>query len=468
MLGSVAERLPRISPRLRKRAVAKAQAARSISVGREVLLFVAGCALAAGLIGGASFWEVNQAATAEAINEAQVITQLARTTIGTQGLLTSALIAGDPAAISKLDKAVNAEVISKRVVRMKIWTTSGMIIYSDAAGLIGETFSLGDEEDAALAGNRTASEVSDLTRPENRYEKPFGKLLEVYLPVEANGGAGPKLLFETYQRYSAVEADQQRVWNGIFPALVAGLALLFIVQIPLSWRLARRLQRSSRDRAALLQRAIDSSETERWRIAGDLHDGPVQNLTAVSLTLGSAAMRMTAPDRESPSHQELVSVMQTASHESRTAIRELRTMIMEIAPPDLDQGGISAALERLATVAREHGMTADVDLAISAGGQPLDDIALIYRTAQEAIRNVVKHAGAKHVSIRLSRSQGMVTLVITDDGCGFTPDDLKRRRQNGHVGLSLLEERVAEAGAKIEIHSDPGHGTSVRLQLARS
>jgi two-component system NarL family sensor kinase len=177
---------------------------------------------------------------------------------------------------------------------------------------------------------------------------------------------------------------------------------------------------------------------------------------------------MTAPDRESPSHEELVSVMQTASHESRTAIRELRTMIMEIAPPDLDQGGISAALERLATVAREHGMTADVDLAISAEGQPLDDVALIFRTAQEAIRNVVKHADAKHVSIRLSRSQGMVTLVITDDGCGFTPEDLKRRRQNGHVGLSLLEERVVEAGATIEVHSAPGHGTSVRLQLARS
>jgi two-component system NarL family sensor kinase len=468
MLGSVADRLPRISLPLRRRAPAKTPGARSISVGREVLLFVAGCGIAAALIGGASFWEVNQAATGEAINDAEVITQLARTTISTQGLLNSALIAGDPAAISRLEKAVTAEVISARVVRVKIWTTSGTIIYSNAPGLIGEKFDLGEDEEDALADNQTASEVSDLSRPENRYEKSFGKLLEVYLPVEANGGAGPKLLFETYQVYSAVQADQERVWNGVFPALVAGLALLFIFQIPLSWRLARRLQRSSRDRAALLQRAIDSSETERWRIAGDLHDGPVQNLTAVSLTLGSAAMRMTSPDRETPSHDELVSVMQTASHESRTAIRELRTMIMEIAPPDLDRGGISAALERLAAVAREHGVTADVDLAISTEGQPLDDVALIYRTAQEAMRNVIKHADAKHVAIRLSRSQGMVTLVITDDGCGFTPEDLKRRRQNGHVGLSLVEERVAEAGATIEIHSAPGHGTAVRLQLPRS
>ena len=130
---------------------------------------------------------------------------------------------------------------------------------------------------------------------------------------------GTELLFETYQLETALQADQARVWDGIFPALIAGLALLFLLLIPLSWRLARRLQRSSVDRAVLLQRAIDSSETDRWRIAGDLHDGPVQNLTAVSLTLGSAAMRLGNPEREQPSHDELLSVMQSASEESRTA-----------------------------------------------------------------------------------------------------------------------------------------------------
>jgi len=162
--------------------------------------------------------------------------------------------------------------------------------------------------------------VSDLSRPENRFERAFGSLVEVYLPVRATNGT--KLLFETYQLDSVIKADEQRIWSGIFPALVAGLVLLFVVQVPLSWRLALRLQRASHDRAALLQRAIDSSETERWRIAGDLHDGPVQNLTAVSLTLGSAAMRLADPNREAPSHDELVSVMEAASVESRTAIRE--------------------------------------------------------------------------------------------------------------------------------------------------
>lgn len=382
-----------------------------------MLLFVAGCALAAALIGGASFWAVNIAATAEAINDAEVITEIDAHGI-VEPLLSASLLGGSPAAISTLNNVVVGRVLSARVVRVKIWTAAGKVVYSDAHGLIGETFALGDDEEEALADGTTDSEVSDLSRPENRYERSFGKLVEVYLPVRAINGT--KLLFETYQLDSAVQADEQRVWSGIFPALVAGLALLFLVQVPLSWRLARRLQRSSRDRAALLQRAIDSSETERWRIAGDLHDGPVQNLTAVSITLGSAAMRLSDPAREAPDHDELVSVMQTASAESRTAIRELRTMIMEIAPPDLDRG-LGGALARLVGVAEEHGLAARLEAGGVAERHPADDVALVYRTAQESIRNVIKHAGARTVTIRLSRDLGRLTLEVATTAAGSAP-----------------------------------------------
>jgi two-component system NarL family sensor kinase len=464
VLGSLTDRLPRISPNSRTRRASASSTARPISVSREVALFVVGCAVAASVIGGASFWVVSGAATAEAINEAEVVTQIDAHGI-VAPLLTTALLDGSPAAIAAVDAAVVGRVLDSRVVRVKIWTASGKVVYSDAHGLIGQTFALGDDEQEALSDGETDSEVSDLSRPENRYERSFGSLVEVYLPVRAANGT--KLLFETYQLDSAIQADQTRVWGGIFPALVAGLALLFIVQVPLSWRLARRLERSSRDRASLLQRAIDSSETERWRIAGDLHDGPVQNLTAVSITLGSAAMRLSDPNRDPPAHDELVSVMQTASAESRTAIRELRTMIMEIAPPDLDRG-IGGAMARLIAVAEENGLAARLDSNPSAQSNPLDDLALVYRTAQESVRNVIKHSGATTLAVRLSRVQGRLTLEVIDDGCGFSTEDLRRRQQNGHVGLSLLQERVAEAGATISIVSAPGEGTRIRLQLAKS
>ncbi len=463
VLGSVAARLPRVALPFRKRSAA--QLARPISVSREVLLFVVGCTLAAATIGGLSFWQVNRAATAEAINDAEAVTQIDAHGI-VQPLLTPALLAGSPAAIQALDKAVTAGVLGSRVVRVKIWTAAGTIIYSDEHALIGETFVLGNDERDALASGNTNSEVSDLSKPENRFERSFGSLVEVYLPIKAANGS--ELLFETYQLETALQADQARVWNGIFPALIAGLGLLFLLLVPLSWRLARRLQRSSVERAVLLQRAIDSSETERWRIAGDLHDGPVQNLTAVSLTLGSAAMRLGNPEREQPSHEELLSVMQTASEESRTAIRELRTMIMEIAPPDLDRGGLGAALERLGGVARDAGLEVVVDVDPSARMLSMQETALIYRTAQEGIRNVVKHAHATRLLVRLLPAAKGMDLEVTDDGDGFSPDQLKGRQQSGHVGLSLLQERVAEAGATLSIDSVPGHGTSIHMRVARA
>lgn len=465
MLGSVAARVPRPSLPFRKREAAQATAPRPTSVGREVLLFVIGCAAAAALIGGAGFWAVNQAAAAEAINDAELVTQLDAHGI-VQPLLTPALLAGSPAAIGVLDSAVVGRVLGSRVVRVKVWTAAGRVVYSDKHALIGESFPLGDDETEALESGKTAAEVSDLSRPENHFERSFGSLVEVYLPVRAQNGT--RLLFETYQLDTALQADRQRVWNGIFPALAGGIGLLFLVQVPLSWRLARRLQRSSQDRAALLQRAIDSSETERRRIAGDLHDGPVQNLTAVSFTLGSAAMRLAGPEAAHPSRDELVEVMQSASEESRTAIRELRTMIIEIAPPDLDRGGLAPALDRLATVAREHGLVARVDVETSVDGLSLDDAALVYRTAQEAIRNVVKHANAARVHVRVYRPGGRLTVEIEDDGQGFSPEDLRARQQAGHAGLSLLEKRVVEAGGTIRVDSVPRQGTSIRLQLARA
>jgi signal transduction histidine kinase len=433
VLDSVAARLPRVSLPFRKRSAA--QLARPISVSREVLLFVVGCTLAAVTIGGLSFWQVNGAATAEAINDAETVTQLDAHGI-VHPLLTPALLAGSPAAIQALDKAVTAGVLGSRVVRVKIWTAAGTIVYSDEHALIGETFVLGDDEREALESGNTDSEVSDLSKPENRFERSFGSLVEVYLPLKATNGT--ELLFETYQLETALQADQARVWNGIFPALIAGLGLLFLLLIPLSWRLARRLQRSSIDRAVLLQRAIDSSETERWRIAGDLHDGPVQNLTAVSLTLGSAALRLGNPEREQPSHEELLSVMQTASEESRTAIRELRTMIMEIAPPDLDRGGLGAALERLGAVARDGGLEVVVDVDPSARTLSMQDTALIYRTAQEGIRNVVKHAHATRLMVRLVPAPKAMDL------------------------------EVAEAGATLSIDSVPGRGTSIHMRVLRT
>src|SRR4029077_11041914 len=102
--------------------------------------------------------------------------------------------------IHLLDAAVTGRVLGSRVARVKIWNSAGTIVYSDQHALIGETFPLGSDERGALDAGLTRAEVSDLSKPENRFERSFGTLVEVYLPVRA--GNGTQLLFETYQSRS--------------------------------------------------------------------------------------------------------------------------------------------------------------------------------------------------------------------------------------------------------------------------
>ncbi|TMB91091.1 MAG: sensor histidine kinase [Chloroflexi bacterium] len=461
MLQAVTARVPWVSSRAaRRRATPRPRDV--ISVSREVLRFVLGGLLAAVLIAGGSFWAVSSAATGDAINSAELVTQLDGHGI-VEPSLSTALLSGDPDAVANLDRIVHERVLGDRVVRVKVWTGRGRVVYSDARQLIGRTYELGDDEEHALATGETDSELSDLTKPENRYEVAFGTLLEVYMPVHAADGRS--LLFETYQRDAVIEADRARVWSGLFPALVAGIALLFVVEVPLSWRLARRLERSGRERAALLERAIDSSELERRRIAADLHDGPVQYLTALSLSLGVTAEALRDPSRAAPDSAALVASLDEAGDRSRTAIRELRSLILEVAPADLAHVGLAAAIDRLAATARDSGLM----VRVHAGNVPSlspDVNALIYRAAQEAIRNVIKHARASTLTINLVQHAGAVVLEVVDDGKGFDRDQLQRRRQQGHVGLSLLEDRVGRAGARLTIDSAGGRGTTVRLEVS--
>jgi signal transduction histidine kinase len=122
------------------------------------------------------------------------------------------------------------------------------------------------------------------------------------------------------------------------------------------------------------------------------------------------------------------------------------------------------ALERLLVTARESGIQTEFHAAdhvdLSA-----DITALVYRVTQESVRNVIKHAQASHLTVSLSHVADTVTLDVVDDGSGFTLEKLHQRRQEGHVGLALLEHRVAEAGAALQVESNAGVGTRIHLQI---
>jgi two-component system, NarL family, sensor kinase len=427
----------------------------------EVVRFAAGGLLAACLVGAGTFMVVSRDAEDQAVGHAKDITQVEAVGI-VQPALSDSLLSRDPASIAALDRIVKQRILSGDLVRVKLWSAAGTVIYSDEPRLIGRQFTLGSAELASLHGGTVDAGVSDLTDAENQYERSFGKLLQVYLRVHTP--AGVPLLFETYQRYSAITQYQQSVWGSFLPVLIIGLATLLVVQIPLAVGMARRLRTSLAEREALLERAINASEQERRRIARDLHDGVVQRLAAVTFSLSALARRITSGSGRDPAPSSALPDVTHAAGETRAAMRDLRTLIVEIAPPNLHAEGLDNALRDLLEPLSQNGVRVSLeaphDIVL-----PAATTTLLFRVAQEALRNAGKHAGAGHVVVRLANTSAGVELLITDDGAGFSPEDLDRQRRDGHVGLSLLRDLVADSGGALHVESRPGGGTRVSVEV---
>lgn len=362
------------------------------------------------------------------------------------------LLTMDRDALDRLDAVVREEVLRGSLVRVKIWREDGTIVYSDEPRLIGEQFALGDDERAIFASDEQDAEVSDLSEPENRFETE-SKLLEVYSRIETPSGT--PLLFEAYFRYSGVTDVGRHLWAQFAPITIGALVVLELVQIPLAWSMARRLQASQRERERLLRRALDASDAERRRIASDLHDGVVQELTGVSLALAAQGRSETIGR-----HQVL-----DASEAIRSSVKSLRSLLVEIYPPNLQDEGLESAIGDLLSGLAPRGIETRLDADLGDTTVDPDVAALIYRAAQEALRNVVSHSAAGHVRVELSADAGSVRLVVDDDGRGFSTDTLDERAAGGHVGLRSLAGLIAELGGALDVRSAPGEGTRVEVSI---
>ncbi|MEA2441943.1 MAG: two-component system, NarL family, sensor kinase [Thermoleophilaceae bacterium] len=415
-----------------------------------VVQFAVTGTLAVLLLGFLAVTLLRNTGRSEAIRDARQTTRLAGEGVVAPNI-TPALERGDPRAIAAMDRVVKRAVLRDPVVRVKIWNPRGRIIYSDRHELIGSGYQLHEDELRSLRNGTDAAEVSDLSRPENRFERPEKKLLEVYLGIRSR--TGHPLLYEGYQRYSSISASSERIWKRFLPGLIGALVLLELAQIPLAWSLARRLQRGQRERVALLQRAIDASDHERSRIARDLHDGVVQNLAGVSYGLAAAAEELPP---ESPARARV----DEGAEQTRRSVRELRTLLVDIYPPALQRAGLQAALADLLTGVGGQGC--EVQLTVEPEELRLAPAteALLFRAAQEAVRNVRKHADAQRLDVSVVQTDGSVVLEVVDDGRGFEPS----ANGDGHFGLRILADLARDAGASFRVESAPGEGTRVRLE----
>ncbi|HSB39812.1 MAG TPA: histidine kinase, partial [Gaiellaceae bacterium] len=390
-----------------------------------------------------------RAGEAEAIRDAKDQAQIAA--VGSvEPVVTDALVRLDAKAISAVDRVVQERVLTdaSRIARVKIWDRSGRVVYSDEPRLIGARYRMTPADLAEFQDNGVSAEVSDLSKPENRFERPFGRLLEVYLPIHTPSGR--PLRYETYYRSSFISTRGSRIFRQFAPVMLGGLVLLALIQLPLAWWLARRVQRGQDEREQLLRRAIEASDVERRRIARDLHDGVVQDLAAVSYSLSAAAEGAPEPYDEQ---------LRTAAAETRQGIGQLRTLLVEIYPPELHRAGLEAALADLASAARARGIETTVEVDGGALGRETE--ALFFRVAQEALRNVVKHAAAGHVRVDVGRRDGRAALLVADDGRGFDPV----ATPEGHFGLAMLADLVGDSGGELVVDSAPGQGARVSVEV---
>jgi signal transduction histidine kinase len=224
--------------------------------------------------------------------------------------------------------------------------------------------------------------------------------------------------------------------------------------------LARRIRAQDLERAehakireALLQQAIDAGDAERTRIASDLHDGVVQTLAGLAFSLAARGSGKT----EDPQLLEAADTL-------RSSVTDLRTLMIEIAPPNLDGSGVDSAVRKLLEPLPSRGIEVEFDVD-GATHLPADKTSLVFRVAQEAVRNIVNHSQATKVITTLTHTDGMLTLEMADNGKGFSSADRSRRREEGHVGLHLLNNAVEAASGHLTLTSEPGHGTSLMLQL---
>lgn len=222
----------------------------------------------------------------------------------------------------------------------------------------------------------------------------------------------------------------------------------------LEQRVAERTARLGR----VLRQTIGAQEDERRRLARELHDETAQTLAALSIALDRARDELAGAPPEAAER-----IREAKAIEARL-LAETRRLIAGLRPTVLDDMGLLPAIRWYSeTVLSDKGVAVEIDAEQAPPRLPIHIETALYRIMQEAVSNVAKHAGARHVAIHLGFGDGTVTLSVTDDGRGF--DVARAQGQSGSgpesVGLIGMQERVRLLNGQLEIRSSEGHGTTV-------
>jgi two-component system, NarL family, sensor kinase len=420
-------------------------------IRHPVAQFLAAGCLAVLLVGVATSRLSRDAADDEAIDDARALTVLLADNVVTPAL-PRGLVDGRPAAIDRLDRAIFDQLEVPDLRRIKIWSLDGTILYSDDPRLIGSSYELEQQEIEVIRDGGTDAEISDLSLPENRFERELGGLLEVYTGVESP--EGDQLLFEAYYATTGVDSSADDLVQQFRPITLGAIAVLVAVTTPLMLLLTRRARVAAEQRERLLATAIEASDAERTRIARDLHDGVVQDLAGSSFQLSTIATR---DGTDAALSEELDEV----SRSLRVTMRSLRSLLVEIYPPDLAVTGLAPALDDLLSPLAAAGITTSLDVSLKKD-VPSHLVELTWRVVQEAVRNAARHSAAQVVEVAVVVEGALLVAHVRDDGIGFDQDAAP---DPAHFGLRGMATLVREAGGQLGVESRPGDGTTVSMEL---
>jgi signal transduction histidine kinase len=313
---------------------------------------------------------------------------------------------------------------------------------SDAYGLVGIELELGGSKTGrVLLRGRSERVDSVLDDPEidQQVARRMGIRSALYVPLFVGARAiGVVVAHDKLGPATATSFNDEDV------RLAESLAARAAIAVELS-------ERVSRD---VVRRVVEAQENERARLARELHDETGQALTSILLGLKSLDDRVATDEGRAAAAELRELVVST--------LQGVRRLAVELRPAALDDFGLVPAIERLRDLIGEQG---DVTVAVRSelGDErlPAEVETVFYRITQEALTNVVKHADAHLVRVRLSRSGSSVTLVVQDDGKGFDPDGVR----DGSVGLVGMRERIALLGGRLTIESTEGAGTMLTAEV---
>jgi len=415
--------------------------------------YAAGSVVVVLAVGLASFVVARNLAKDTALKEARVRGAAFARGVGAP-LVNNGVRTGDMTEMSKLNEVMRNRLVDGSIVHIKIWDRTGKVLWADEPGLPGHVFQLEPAVASLFGTDNVIAESSSADRPENALERSDGPLVEVYTGVRDADGV--PLVFESYWSTDRVSADRREILSRLAPLSLGSLILLEMAMLPLAISLARRVDRSKAQQSRMLQYAVSGADLERRRIVRNLHDGLIQDLAGLGYAIPLVTSKLPATEDAEPARRALEDLAAAVERD----VASVRTLITDVYPTNLQQGGLKDAVDVLVRSASSSGLvvTTDIDSGVE---ESLMVTQLAFRVIREGLRNVVEHAEAQNASVAVKRDGADVVVSVSDDGKGARAD----AAGTGHLGLKLLADMTREVGGRTEVWSRSGDGTTLQARF---